>query len=82
MDTVTDERLLELETRVAFQEDTIQKLDDALASQQQQIMDLERQVQLLGLQIKEIEAVPATTSRKRRHPTIKRNRDESCTCNC
>jgi len=41
MDTVTDERLLELETRVAFQEDTIQKLDDALASQQQQIMDLE-----------------------------------------
>lgn len=61
MDTVTDERLLELETRVAFQEDTIQKLDDALASQQQQIMDLERQVQLLGLQIKEIEAVPETT---------------------
>lgn len=61
MDTVTDERLLELETRVAFQEDTIQKLDDALASQQQQIMDLERQVQLLGLQIKDIEAVPATT---------------------
>ena len=61
MDTVTDERLLELETRVAFQEDTIQKLDDALASQQQQIMDLERQVQLLGLQIKEIEAVPPTT---------------------
>ena len=61
MDTVTDERLLELETRVAFQEDTIQKLDDALASQQQQIMDLERQVQLLGLQIKEIEVVPATT---------------------
>jgi SlyX protein len=61
MDTVTDGRLLELETRVAFQEDTIQKLDDALASQQQQIMDLERQVQLLGLQIKEIEVVPATT---------------------
>ncbi len=59
MDTVTDRRLLELETRVAFQEDTIQKLDDALASQQQQIMDLERQIQLLGMQIKEIEAVPA-----------------------
>ncbi len=61
MDTVTEGRLLELETRVAFQEDTIQKLDDALAAQQQQIMDLERQVHLLGTQIKEIEIVPANT---------------------
>ncbi len=61
METVTDKRLEELETRVVFQEDTIQKLDDALAAQQQQIMDLERQLHLIGTQIKEIEMVPAAS---------------------
>jgi len=59
MNTMTENRLHELESQVAFQEDTIQKLDDALADQQQQIMDLERQIQLLGSQIKEIDLIPA-----------------------
>jgi SlyX protein len=61
METMTEKRLEELETRVVFQEDTIQKLDDALAAQQQQIMDLERQIQIMGTQIKEIELEPASS---------------------
>jgi SlyX protein len=45
----------ELETRIAFQEDLLQKLDDALASQQTQLMNLQRQLEFLMLQVKELE---------------------------
>ncbi len=52
-------RLDVLEERLAFQEDTIQKLDDAMASQQQQIMLMQRQLELIGEQLKQLEKVQA-----------------------
>ena len=45
----------ELQTRIAFQEDLIQKLDDALGTQQREIMDLKQQLTLLVSQIRQIE---------------------------
>ena len=44
-----------LEEQVAFQEDTIQKLDNALAHQQQQLMAAERKIELLMQQLQKIE---------------------------
>ncbi|MDA9049774.1 SlyX family protein [Pseudomonadales bacterium] len=44
-----------LEMKLAFQEDMIQKLDDALVSQQHQILTLQRQVQLLGNELRALD---------------------------
>lgn len=52
----TEDKINELETRIAFQDELLQKLDDALASQQQQLMDLERRIKLLTEQIQQIES--------------------------
>ena len=41
----TEARFEELETRIAFQEDMLQKLDEALVSQQKQIFDLQARLQ-------------------------------------
>ena len=52
--------LEDLQTKLVFQEDLIQKLDEALGSQQQQLMDLERRVELLMGQIRMMEStIPA-----------------------
>ncbi len=51
-----NDRFEELETKIAFQEDVIHKLDDALASQQQQIMDLQTQLKHVTSQLKTLEA--------------------------
>jgi uncharacterized coiled-coil protein SlyX len=52
--------LEDLQTKLVFQEDLIQKLDDALGSQQQQLMDLDRRVELLMDQIRMMEnTIPA-----------------------
>ena len=56
---MSTDRLDDLEQRLAFQDDAMQKLDDALASQQQQIMLLERQVKLLAEQLRKVEAASA-----------------------
>ena len=50
-----EKRLEILETQLAFQEHLIQKLDDALGSQQQQLLDLQRKIELLMDQIKMME---------------------------
>ncbi len=56
MDTNEFQNSLEdLQTKLAFQEDLIQKLDDALGSQQQQLMDMDRRVELLMEQIRMME---------------------------
>ncbi len=52
---MTQQRLENLETRLAFQEDLIQKLDDALGSQQQQLLKIQHQLELLTEQIKSVE---------------------------
>ena len=41
------QQLEDLQTQLAFQEDTVQTLDDALTLQQQEIMVLRRQLELL-----------------------------------
>lgn len=43
-----EQRLAELEIRQAFQDDTIQALNDVIASQQIALEKLQRQVQLLA----------------------------------
>ena len=52
---MTQQRLENLETRLAFQEDLIQKLDDALGSQQQQLLKIQHRLELLVEQIKLVE---------------------------
>lgn len=37
-----DNRIIDIETRLAHQDDTLQELNDAMSSQQAQIMELER----------------------------------------
>ncbi|MFT5211959.1 MAG: SlyX protein [Flavobacterium sp.] len=52
-----------LETKMLYQEDTIQKLDDALIDQQKQILDLQIQIKNMISQIKTMEdQVPSGNS--------------------
>ena len=44
--------LQSLESRIAFQEDLLQKLDDALSGQQRQLLEMQRHIELLMQQIK------------------------------
>ncbi len=48
------DRIVELETKLAYQEHTIEQLDQSLQQQQQQVSVLQRQLQLLQQQIKNI----------------------------
>jgi SlyX protein len=48
-------RLEDLETRVAFQEDTIQQLNDALVRQQHRIDQLEASLRMLVEQLQTVE---------------------------
>jgi SlyX protein len=43
------EQVMEMQSQIAFQEDTVQTLNDALALQQQEILVLRRQLELLKL---------------------------------
>jgi len=52
---MTEQQLENLETKLAFQEDLIQKLDDALGSQQQQLLKIQHRLELLIEQIKLLE---------------------------
>ena len=47
-----------LEIRLAFQDDLLQKLDNALASQQQQLMALEHRIKILTEQLKKVDLWP------------------------
>jgi SlyX protein len=56
---VTDERLIDIESKMAHQEHTLAELNDALANQQTQIAHLELQVRTLIERIRTIaEAAP------------------------
>ena len=60
MTDVFEQRIAELEVRVAFQDDTIDALNAALASQQQQLSQLQQAVSLLAQRQKELASqVPA-----------------------
>ena len=51
-----EDRIAGLEEQIAFQEDVIQKLDDALADQQKQVMEAERKIELMIQQLRKLEA--------------------------
>ena len=53
---MSEDRIARLEEQIAFQEDVIQKLDDALADQQKQIMEAERKIELMIQQLRKLEA--------------------------
>jgi len=54
---MSDDALVELETKLAYQEDTLQALNDALCRQQQRIDQLELQIKLVAQRLEE--TVPA-----------------------
>tara|TARA_R110002049_G_scaffold9894_6_gene49382 strand:+ start:677 stop:910 length:234 start_codon:yes stop_codon:yes gene_type:complete len=49
------QQMMELQSQLAFQEDALGSLDAALAQQQQEILQLRRQVQLLRIRQQEQE---------------------------
>ena len=48
-----EEQLIDLQTQVAFQDDTIHALNDALSSQQIEIEKLTRMVKIINGQVKQ-----------------------------
>ena len=52
---MSEERIARLEEQIAFHEDIIQKLDDALAHQQKQLLVVERKIELMIQQLGKIE---------------------------
>ncbi len=63
-----NDELVELETKIAYQEDTIQTLNDALCQQQQQINKLETKMNLLLGKIREFEEPALTGNPKEEIP--------------
>ena len=53
---MSEDRIARLEEQIAFQEDVIQKLDDALADQQKQLIEAERKIELMIQQLQKLEA--------------------------
>jgi len=51
------EEVVDLQMKVAFQEDLIQKLDDALAEQQQQILQLKKQFSSVFSELRQVQNV-------------------------
>ncbi len=56
-----DERLENLETQIAFQERTIEKLNQVLISQQCQIDDMELQIRILVEKLRDVRVVEQST---------------------
>jgi SlyX protein len=65
------QQLVEVQSQLAYQEDTVRELSDALAVQQQEILVLRRQLQLLKQRQDEQSAgnidAPATAAEKPPH---------------
>ena len=51
--TELENRVMELEAKVAFQDDTIETLNEELQSHQKHLAKMQRQIELLGEKIKE-----------------------------
>ncbi len=61
-----DDRIIELQTRIAFQEDTLTQLNDALVSQQNQLFLLQAQVRELHDELRARTEALETTPRNPR----------------
>ena len=57
---MTDERIDDIEAKIAYQEDTIERLNQAITRQQEMINRLERMCKLLGERISEIKSDKAS----------------------
>jgi SlyX protein len=55
-------RIQDLEMRVAFQEDALDKLSDVIAQQDKTIVGLRRAIQLLNEQIRKMDTQPGATN--------------------
>lgn len=53
-DNPVEKQIVELQTKLAFQEDTVQALNDVVAEQQQDILALKNQVNLLLEELKSV----------------------------
>ncbi|OQY16701.1 MAG: hypothetical protein B6I36_09930 [Desulfobacteraceae bacterium 4572_35.1] len=54
---MSEQSIIDLESRIAFQEHSLQELHDLVAVQQKQLYDLEELCKLL---LKKVNAIPAT----------------------
>lgn len=63
-----EDRIIELEMRVSFQEDTLTQLNDALISQQRQIDQLRAQVRDLRDELEARIDAASTDATERRNP--------------
>ncbi len=57
-----EERIIELETKVAFQEDAISELREVTTTQEQQILKLERELKEIRAQLIEVDLGSGGTS--------------------
>ena len=69
------EKIIDIETRMAFQDDTIQELSDIIYRQQQQIDKLEKTVQLLLGKVQDLMQSQPGAEVDENRPTIKLNQD-------
>lgn len=54
-----EEQLIDVQTRVAYQEDTLAKLNDVITKQDTEIVQLKQQVRLLAQRLEELMRDPA-----------------------
>ena len=59
---MNDERLVNIETKIAYQEDTIQALNDVICNQQKQIDQLEATCKLLFDRLKNLSSTKVDES--------------------
>lgn len=63
-----EHQLEHLEMRIAFQDDTIEQLNQVVTSQQQQIDKLHRQLELLIKRMKEVTITPVASQNEETPP--------------
>ena len=54
-----EEQLIDVQTRIAYQEDTLTQLNDVITRQDAEIIQLKQQLRLLALRIDEMQRNPA-----------------------
>ena len=63
-----EDQIAKLEEQIAFQEDIIQKLDDALADQQKQLLAAEKRIELIMGHLRKLEANQMSFSDEEKPP--------------
>ncbi|MFM2482998.1 SlyX family protein [Celerinatantimonas sp. YJH-8] len=68
MPSKLEQRIEQLEMQIAFQDDTIEQLNQALTDQQWQLDKMTRQLQLLGDKFKEFQPSPIASQAEETPP--------------